>query len=86
MSVLSLDLDEQTLALLRQANASPSEAAREMIVFELYRRGAISSGRAAEVLGMGRAEFIRYAGRLGIAFFDMPDDEWDAERRQSEAL
>jgi predicted HTH domain antitoxin len=50
-----------------------------MIVLELYRRRTISSGKAAELLGMGRADFIAYASRLGIPFFDMTDQEWEAE-------
>jgi hypothetical protein len=44
------------------------EAARELIVLELYRQGEVSSGRAAELLGMEREEFIqiRYASKRGI--------------------
>ena len=86
MGLPSLDLDEQTLSLLRQARPSAADAAREMIVLGLFRRGAVSSGRAAELLGMGREEFIVHAGRLGIALFDMSEQEWHAECRRSEAL
>ena len=31
-------------------------------------------------------EFIRYASRLGIAFFDLTDKEWRAERSLAETL
>jgi predicted HTH domain antitoxin len=51
-----------------------------MIVLELYRRGTISSGKAGELLGMPRIDFIKHASRLGIPFFDMTDDEWEAEK------
>ncbi len=39
----------------------------------------ISSGKAAELLGMERIAFIRYASRLGLPYFDMTESEWEAE-------
>jgi predicted HTH domain antitoxin len=45
----------------------------------LYRRGTISGGRAAELLGMDRYDFIRYAAKLGIPYFAMTEEEWNAE-------
>lgn len=56
------------------------------MVLELYRRAVLSSGKAAELLNMERFEFVRYASRLGIAFFDMTEDEWEAEVAVSETL
>jgi hypothetical protein len=35
---------------------------------------------------MPRWEFVRYASRLGMAFFDMTKGEWEAEVQQSETL
>ena len=52
-------------------------------ILELYRRKEISSGKAAELLGMQRFEFVRYASRLGIPFFDMSKEELE---RDLEAL
>ena len=51
-----------------------------MIVLELYRRGTISSGKAAELLDMPRLDFIRHASHLGIPHIDMTPDEWEAEK------
>ena len=56
------------------------------MTLELYRRGVISSGKAAELLSMPRFEFVHYASRLGIAFFDMTEDEWKAEAGFAETL
>jgi len=52
----------------------------------LYRRGTISSGKAAELLSMSRWEFIHHASRLGIPYFAMTGDEWEAERKRSETV
>jgi predicted HTH domain antitoxin len=80
MSTVRIDLEEGLAALLHQTNRPIQEAAREMIVLELYRRGTVSSGKAAELLGMPRLEFIRHASRLGIPHIDMTPDEWEAEK------
>jgi predicted HTH domain antitoxin len=89
MSTISLELEEDVVALLRQSNQPVERAAREFIVLELYRRGAISSGKAAQLLGMSRVEFIQYASRLGIPCYSMTtmtEDEWKNERTQSQRL
>ena len=86
MNTVSLDLEEDVVALLHQFNQPVRQTARELIVLELYRRGTISSGKAAELLGMARQEFIHYASSLGIPYFAMTEDEWETERRRSETL
>ena len=75
MHTAKLELDENLTALLKLTNEPVEQAAREMIVLELYRRHVISSGKAAEVLGMERFDFVRRASDLGIPFFDMTEDE-----------
>ena len=77
---------EPLAALLHQTNQPVEQAGREMIVLELYRRGAISSGKAAELLSMKRIDFIKHASRLGIPYIDMTEDEWAAEKAASESL
>jgi predicted HTH domain antitoxin len=79
MHTAKLELDEALLALLKTTNQPVEKAATEMIVLELYRRHAISSGKAAEVLGMDRFDFIRRASDLGIPYFDMTDEELHGE-------
>ena len=80
MSTVKIDVEEGLAALLHQTNRPIQEAAREMIVLELDRRGTISSGKAAEMLGMPRLKFIRHASSLGIPHIDMTPDEWEAEK------
>jgi predicted HTH domain antitoxin len=82
----TVKIEDSLAAVLHQTNQTLDEAAQEMIVLELYRRGSISSGRAGELLGMPRMDFIRYASRLGIPYIDMTKDEWEAEKTASESL
>jgi predicted HTH domain antitoxin len=86
VSSVKIDIEEPLAALLHQTNQPVQEAGREMIVLELYRRGTVSSGKAAELLGMQRFDFIQHASRLGIPFFAMTEDEWEAEMAALKSL
>jgi uncharacterized protein UPF0175 len=56
-----------------------TERAHEAAILELYRIGQISSGRAAQDLGMGRVDFLQLAGRHNVATIQTTADELDAE-------
>jgi len=57
-----------------------------MIVLELYRRGLISSGKAAALLGVSRLDFIQHASELGIPYFRFTEDEWQMEVFESKRV
>ena len=87
----ALTFKPELISVLRPLTDQPLEGyAEELMVLELYRRRQISSGKAAELLGMERVAFIQYASRLGVAFFDMSEqelatelenlDKWNEER------
>lgn len=79
VSTLSLELEDELIELLGQLDRPLSEAAREILVLELYRRGFVSSGKAGGLLGMSRADFIEYASRLGIPYLQLDDQELERE-------
>jgi predicted HTH domain antitoxin len=74
-ATISVTIERELWELFRPYYRDPSQAFKEIAVLELYRRREVSSGKAAELLGTGRFEFVRYASRLGIPFFDL--DEMD---------
>ncbi len=84
MSTVTLELGDDVMALLRQSHRPAPETARELVVMELYRRGTISGGKAAELLGMSRLEFIHSASYLGIPYFSMTQEEWQNEAARIE--
>lgn len=84
MITLNLDLDDELVVFLRRQDASIEDAARELMVMELYRRGAVSRGKAAELLGMPLVEFLQRANELGIPYFNFAEEEWAEEMRQVE--
>ena len=77
---------DDLIRLIRQLDKPLPKSIRELIVLELYRQARISSGKAGQLLGMNRFEFIRYASRLGIPYFEMTEDEWETEKRLLENL
>ena len=79
MSTVQLELDDDLVAAIGEDGQPLERAALELIALELYRRGSISSGRAAEVLGLQRLEFLRRAAALDIPYFRFTEDEWAAE-------
>lgn len=86
MSTVQLELADDLVALLRESDRPIEAAVRELIVFELYRRGAISGGRAAELLDIDRLALIRRASALGIPFIDLTEEEWEEEARLVKSL
>jgi predicted HTH domain antitoxin len=83
MASTDLDLGEELGALLAKLGQPVEQAAREMIVLELYRRGVISSGKAAALLGRPRLDFIQRASELGIPYFRFTEDECRTEVSES---
>ncbi|PYQ89281.1 MAG: hypothetical protein DMG02_14100 [Acidobacteria bacterium] len=79
MGAAPVELDRDLVDLLEELQRPAKEAARELIVLELYRQGEVSSGRAAQLMGLGREEFIRYASKLGIPYFQLDGEELQRE-------
>lgn len=78
---LEISFPSEVLDTLSTTYEDNSNIIKEAAVLELYREGKISSGKAAEILGMDRFEFIRYAGKKGIPYIRITPDELEEEVR-----
>jgi predicted HTH domain antitoxin len=58
MATLTIELPEGILSALRQSPREAEQDVRLAAAIEWYRRGVISQGRAAEIAGIPRADFI----------------------------
>lgn len=76
---LELTFPSEVLDMLSTTYEDNANVIKEAAVLELYREGKISSGKAAEILGMERFEFIRYAGKKGIPYIRITPDELEEE-------
>jgi predicted HTH domain antitoxin len=86
MTTLHLQLDDDLAALLRQQDPSLERVALELMVMELYRRGVLSRGRSAELLGIRLADFLDRAAALGIPYFNFTEEEWAEELAASKRI
>ena len=75
MGPVHVELDQDLVAVLEELHKPVKEAARELIVLELYRQGEISSGKAAQLLGLEREDFIRQASVQGIPYFQLRGED-----------
>ncbi len=75
MAILSIEIPEGVLSALHQSLDEVEKDARLAIAIEWYRRGAISQGRAAEIAGLTRADFIDElaARKIDVIQVDLED-------------
>ena len=83
---MTLQIAEDLGLFLTMGGQPPDEAARELIVLELYRQHKISRGKAAQLLGDSMDDFLHRAGRLGIPYLDLSDAEIAREFESADLL
>lgn len=79
MATLTIDLPEAVFSDLKR---SPAEAERDVLLaaaIEWFRRGLLSQGRAAELAGVPRADFIDELARRKVDVFTLDPEELKAE-------
>lgn len=72
---ISIELDRSVLSALRQ---DPSNFAREMrmaAAAKWYEIGRVSQGKAAEIAGVSRAEFLTALANYGVSPWQYDADE-----------
>ena len=81
---VQLDFPVDILGALDVTQSQLAARMKELIVLELYRERHVSSGKAAELLGMTKYQFVQVAAQHDIPYFDQSADEVTAEVAASE--
>jgi predicted HTH domain antitoxin len=76
---VELDLPRDLLGALNVTENDLEPRLKRLIALELFREQQISSGKAAELLGMSKAEFVDLLDRHGITYFTETPDELTAQ-------
>ncbi len=82
---VSVDIPPEVVELLGPGPSRAAACLKRLALIELFRRGEVSSGYAAEVLGMSRWDFIRLLGEHGVPYVDMTAEELEADVEQARA-
>ena len=75
----TVTLDDELASLLEQ-DQPLEKAAREALVMDLFRRGKISGGKACELLGLSRVDFVARAKELGTPVLLTTEEDWNTEK------
>ena len=68
--------------LAEAVNLTPEEVPNHlslMAALKMFELGQLSSGKAAELAGLSRVEFLEACGRYSVSVFNYSDDELQAE-------
>lgn len=79
MVEVTVTISEGALASLRQDREGFAREMRLAAAVKWYERRMVSQGRAAEIAGLSRAEFIDALSRYSVSPFQYTADELEAE-------
>lgn len=79
MVQVTITVSDGALASLRQDPAGFGRELRLAAAIKWYELQRISQGRAAEIAGLSRAEFLEALGRYGVSPFQYDAEEIAAE-------
>ena len=82
---ISVDVPPEVVKLLGPGPSQAAACLKRLALIELFRRGEVSSGYAAEVLGISRWDFILLLGDHGVPYVDMTAEELEADVEQARA-
>ncbi len=86
MKQLVIEYPEGLPGLLKLSEAEFAAEVRFLAAAKLYEMGKLSSGKAAEMAGMGRVEFLHKLGAYGFYAINLSDEQIEAELQAAAEL
>jgi predicted HTH domain antitoxin len=72
---LVFDLPREVIPLTGGGERDLPQTLKKLLALELLRQGTVTYGKAAELLGIGQAEFISFLGEHQVSIFQFAPDE-----------
>ena len=76
---IEIDFPQEILFSLKKNKEEFTQQAKEILVFELFKRGQISLGKAAEICGFSEWEFMDLLGSNKISPFTAAENNLSRE-------
>ncbi len=88
MAVLKVEIElpEKLVAALDVPEPELGRQAREWVLLELFQEGKISSGKAAEFLGLSKAQFLDLLNERHLPYLDTDPGDLERETAVAEAV
>lgn len=84
-NTLSIEYPETLPDALHMTRAEFEREARLALAAKLFETGRLSSGQAAQLVGLNRVAFLGELGRLGVAAIQIAPDELEHDLAVAEA-
>ena len=72
---VTIALPEEVLSFAALGKEEIREEMRQLLLLELVREGRVPYGKAAELLGIGQAEFLQYMAKHNVSPFQFTPEE-----------
>ena len=79
MAIVNLEMPEKMVTFAMPSGEEDQLERNAMILYPYIRKGIISHGKAAEILGIFKMDLITLYGNLGLPYIEMTDEELDEE-------
>lgn len=79
MSTIQLDVPDEVLISLKETSQTLARELRIAAAMKLYELGKLSSGRAAQLAGMSRVEFLVALGRYQVSPFSLTAEQLERD-------
>lgn len=79
MIIVDMELPNEMVTYALLQSKEEQLVRNAMMLYPYIRRGMISHGKAAEILGIFKMDLITLYGKMGLSYIEMTDEELEEE-------